>query len=231
MLTASMILEYIKGNLGYDTNIIELTDDFIITWLQNHIIREFSDYCPEKAFVGFKPHEAERVPNTNNQFYFNDPEGRDIYSVLEMIDNTSLLGGHPLMGVSHMMQIPDFLVSAITSNMAKRFSMTSHIYEFIDPNIIRISGFIPTFVVIVYEREHAKNFSSIPKEYHSDFLDLCLGEIMKLIGVRRKQFSNLSTPYGEINIDLDIEDKGQALKDKVHENIDQIVQDLTLDVF
>ena len=94
---------------------------------------------------------------------------------------------------------------------------------FRSPNIIRIS---PTpnseqWVACEYERMHPPDFSKIPNDLQHHFLELCLADIMIIIGRARARYAdgNLKTPYGEVPLMGNIFQEGQ---DKKKEIIDKL---------
>ena len=83
MLNPSRVLKYIKDNLAFPYQFIELGDDDIIEYVQNYTLREFSQYFPDKVSVGLNLQlPVNKVPGRANEFYLTDEQGLEILDVV-----------------------------------------------------------------------------------------------------------------------------------------------------
>jgi len=231
MLNDSYILLYVKDNLGYPFQKLELGDEKIMQYIKDHTIREFSHYIPDKVKMPLNLNvEINKVPNMSNEYYLRDPEGLDIMGIVEIIGNASdlIMMGHPYVGVlSGGPNLRDWALAAETSMMGMQHSGLLKTWEFYPPNRFRLStGCLnnQSNVVVEYERLQPPDFRKIPTAHHRLFLDLCLADIMIIIGRIRKKYAggNLRTPFGEIPIEADIFDEGKEKKREILERMDRL---------
>ena len=205
MLNPSKVITYIKNNLAFPFQKLELEDDYILEYISNFTLEEFSRFIPDTNKLRLDPKiESVKVPDTQNEYYINDPDGLQIISVKTVYFNfgNHLILGHPIMGAFSQMDLRQFILDVEVSQMVKQYSMFNFTYTFKHPNILRISPIHTNAdsVIVEYERVHEKEFSTIPNEFQIVFLDLCLADIMILIGRVRRKYGggNLRTPFGEI---------------------------------
>ena len=82
MLNYTKILDYIKQNLGFPWQFIELKDEEILEYCEKFTIKEFSQYFPDENTIGYSlKFEGNKVPGKANEFYLSDPDRREIYTV------------------------------------------------------------------------------------------------------------------------------------------------------
>ncbi len=229
MLNPSLVLNHIKRQLGYPVMKIEYSDEQILELVREESIREWSYYIPNKAKVSLNLElEANKVPGRGNEFYINEPEGREILNVVELyFDQSNLyIHGHPPMGVFNEFELRDFALQTHQAMTTKMFSPFDITFEFSHPNIIRISP-MPInherVCTVEYERMSEEDFSEIPNDVHRLFLDLATADVMIVIGRLRKKYgSGLRSPFGEIPLESEIHEEGKELKREVIEKLERL---------
>ena len=85
----------------------------------------------------------------------------------------------------------------------------------------------------VYERLQPPDFRKIPTAHHRLFLDLCLADIMIILGRIRKKYSggNLRTPFGEIPLEAEIFEEGKEKKREILERLDRFfIPDISIEI-
>ena len=219
MLNSSRILNFIKQHLGFPYNFIELNDEEIMRHIREYTLVEFSYYFPDVETIGYNPdHTKNKVPSKANEYYITDPLNLEILSVIQIYLQLGdyIITGHPPLGAFSMADLQSWALATETSNMVRQFSIWNRTFEFKHPNIIRIAGSpVHGYIAIEYERSHPKDFSKVTNDLQHWFLDFCLADIMMLVGVIRKKYSdgNLKTPFGEVPLQADVYDKGKEAKD------------------
>jgi len=211
MLNDAYVLGYIKDNLGFPFQKLEVDDDKILEYVKNHTIRLFSDYVPDKN---------KRI----------DPEGLDILSIIAIIGDGGdyFTLGHPYVGVlSGGPGLRDWALATETAMMGYQHSSLLKTWEFYPPNRFRLStGCVVNMdnVTVEYERLQPPDFRKIPTQHHRLFCDLALADIMIMVGRIRKKYSggNLRTPFGEIPLEADIFDEGRDLKRELIDRMDRM---------
>jgi len=226
MINDGKVLSYIKQNLGFPFMFIELTDEQILDYIKDYTIKEFSYYFPDVNTIGLNLQiQSNRVPGKGNEWYIEDDRGLEILNVKNLYFSTSnyIMFGHPPLGPMSLGELGSWALDVEVAGWIKQFSSWDYTHEFKPPNIIRIS---PTpnseqWVACEYERMHPPDFSKIPNDLQHHFLELCLADIMIIIGRARARYAdgNLKTPYGEVPLMGNIFQEGQ---DKKKEIIDKL---------
>ncbi len=236
MLNENRVLNFVKTNLGFPFHSIELDDNSIMEYLKQNTIREFSYYIPELRKMNLDVMApSSKVPGRVNEFYLNEPEGREILNVKELYMPAGNLYalGHPVFGAYSFgygagfgrdNAIRNWAYEVESSMTLKKFSRFDVTFQFTHPNIIRISP-NPTDngqkeITVEYERIQSEDFSGVPNDLQMMFLDFCLADMMIVIGRIRKKYAdgNLKTPFGEIPLGGEILEEG---RDKKKELIDK----------
>jgi len=230
MLNPNLVLKHIKRQLGFPVMKIELNDEQILELVREESIKEWSYYSPHINKMSVNLQQATiKVPGRGNEYYLNEPDGREILNVKEIyFDQSDLyIHGHPPFGPFNEFQIREFALAASQAMNTKMFSSFDITFEFRHPNIVRISP-IPTnhqrIITVEYERMTEEDFSEIPNDVHRLFLDLATADVMIMIGRLRKKYGGgtLRTPFGEIPLEAEIHDEGKELKREVIEKLERL---------
>ena len=227
MLNQTRLLKYIKTNIGFPWQFIEMNDEEILDYVQEFTLREFSYYFPDTLTIGLNVRSmVNLVPNKETEYYLTDPDGREILNVANIYfsGGNLYLFGHPPYGPMSLGEIPQWVLSVEIAGWVKQFSSWNYTYTFKSPNIIRILP-APTseeWIAVEYEREHAEDFSTIPNGMQMYFCELALADVMIMIGRLRKRFGGeIATPFGNIPLASDIYDEGKEKKQTI---IDKLTQ-------
>jgi hypothetical protein len=222
MLNDGKVLSFVKQNLGFPFMFIELTDDQILDYIKEFTVKEFSYYFPDTNTIGYNLGvESNRVPGKANEFYIEDDRGLEILNIKNIYFSTSsyMMFGHPPLGPVSLGELGNWALSVETAGWIKQFSSWDYTHEFKHPNIVRIS---PTpnsegWIAIEYERMQPDDFSKIPNDLQHHFLELCLADIMIVVGRARARYAdgNIKTPYGEVPLMGNIFQEGQDKKKEV----------------
>jgi len=238
MLNPSRVLNYVKDNLAFPFHFIELDDTKIMNYIQTYTLREFSYYFPDiKKMPLNLDLDMNKVPGRQNEFYLYEPEGLEILNIKDIYFpmGSLILFGHPPLGPLTYGELKDFALAVETSVSVKQFSSFDYTFEFIHPNVVRISP-VPNntgTVTVEYERIQPSDFRMVSNEFQVLFCELALADIMILIGRIRKRYADgtLKTPFGEIPLSADILDEG---KEKKRELIEKMtagsLPNVTLDI-
>jgi len=229
MLNDAIVLNHIKSNMGFPFMQLEWQDSQILEYVKQNTIREFSYYVPDVKKVPVNIQlDYNKVPGRSNEFYIFEPDGREILNVREIyFDQSNLYAlGHPPLGVFTEFEIRDFALRVSQAMTTKMFSSFDHTFEFMHPNIVRISpvNFSETkFITVEYERMQSQDFGEVPNDMHIHFLKLCLADIMIAIGrIRKKYGGQMRTPFGDVPIDAEIMDEGKEMKREVIEILERL---------
>jgi len=230
MLSQNLVLSYIKDNLGFPFQKLELEDEKILEYIIDHTLKEFGYYVPQvwKTSLNLNS-DANKVPGVGNEFYIFDDQGLEILNVIDFYSSASelYLHGHPPIGALSMGELKDWALAVSNAMTVKMFSSFDYTFEFRHPNIIRISP-LPTssigVITIEYERQQPPDLSGIPNDLHQYYKKLALADIMIVLGRIRKKYGggNLRTPFGEIPLDAEILEEGKEMKREVLETLERL---------
>jgi len=230
MLNDSRVLNYIKRNLGFPFMHLEWSDEEILEYIKEETIREWSYYIPDVKKMPLNPQlEANKVPGRTNEFYLNEPDGREILNVVDIyFDSGNLYAlGHPPFGVFNEFELRDWSLRVSQAMTTKMFSSWDYTFEFQHPNVVRISPYPVNdmrVMTVEYERMSQDDFSEIPNDLHMYFLSLSLADVMIALGRIRKRYGggNLRTPFGDVPLESDIFDEGKTLKAETIEKLERL---------
>lgn len=228
MLNTNDVLTYIKDNLAFPFMHLELEDDKIIEYTTQHTRKEFSYYIPQVWKTPLNTElAANKVPGIGNEWYIADPQGLEIYNVIDFYtDKGNLyLHGHPPLGPLSMGELPEWALSVHNAMTVKMFSSFDYTFEFKHPNVIRISP-LPSStlgtIIIEYEREQPYDLSGIPNDLQKYYKQMALADILIVIGRIRKRYEgNIRSPFGDIPLSADVFDEGKEMKREVIEHLER----------
>lgn len=238
MLNRNKVLNYVKDNLAFPFMHLELDDDKILEYITEYTLNTFSEYVryKKKMYLDLTS-DKNKVPEIQNEYYIHDDEGLEIINVSQLYPNESdyYVHGHPPLGPMTYGEIPSWALATTSSMDTKMFSSFDKTWEFIHPNIIRISPVVGTSsrgVTIEYETVQPSDFSGIPNQLQTFFCRLALADIKIVIGRIRKRYGDgtLATPFGEIPLSSDIFDEGKEERREVIEKLEeQFIPDVIFD--
>jgi hypothetical protein len=227
MLTKSKVLKYIKRNLGFPYEALEITDDEIMDQLIDFTIPSFSFYWPDENTIAFN--FSKRLPNApSNEYLIEEPDGREIIRVISLIPGSNYsVAGHPSVGITGDPIEWVYKVRKASPKLSWGFQKFS--WEFKAPNTIRIEGSNPGTCAMVYGRVHADDFSTITLPMQEYFLPFIVADLKIWIGNIRKKYTELSTPYGNIPLS-DIRDEGKSDKQDILEKLKMKNMDIVIHI-
>lgn len=229
MLDDTKVLRHIKNNLGFPFMTVEWSDEQILQYVKDETIRDWSYYIPDIKKLSLNlTVDSNKVPGRSNEYYLTEPEGREILNVKEIyFDQGNLYAlGHPPFGVFTEFEIRDWAYRVNQAMTTKMFSSFDYTFEFIHPNVVRISP-TPTnitaqYITVEYERMTSDDFGEIPNDLHKLFLELALADVMIALGRIRKRYSDIKTPFGDIPLSSEIFDEGKELRREVIEKLERL---------
>jgi len=225
-------IDYIKTELGADTNKLELSDAQIIQKIQDHVLPEFSMYDGlQKFYFMTEAHIINDVPNLLYEF-------KDFpYKIIKIkgkIDKATYIDYDQIFSQSLAGDVTDFLVRQNYLDMSK-LAGADDTWRFMPPNKIQVTkaSFSHLTNEFILDLEVVHNSpETINPGLYQEFLDLSTSYIMRAIGKIRKKFNNMTTPFGQINMNADeMIQEAKELHDRTIDDLrktppDQYVWDL-----
>ncbi len=224
------VLDTVKTELGSGTTKLELTDNQIIKKLYDHVLPEFSRhsglhryyYMTEANIIGEDPVLT---------YQFKDFPYR-IMGILGKIDKMSM-SNLALSQMQHFSggDVTDYLVRQNYLDMSQMVR-GDPTYRFKGPDLLEVTN--PTMLMntneFILEVDAAHNNpSTIDSTLYQEFLDLATAYCLNMFGKMRKKYSNVSTPFGSIEMNADEmineskEIRQRVLQDLKRTPMDQII--------
>jgi len=215
------ILNFIKRNLGATVNLIELSDNEIISGLKEDVLPEFSQYIPAKEYCQILPFHRLPFQEGYNRWRYRIPVSPQTYIInindvyinnssytnSVQIDDGAIINDTALDNFQNYSFNPnpaigENLIDAVIANAmidANRYIHGQNTWEFIPPNTMSFDYSIGS-AIVVYNIVHT-TLSTIPSDfYHTIFKKLCLATVRKWLIAIRSKYETISTPSMQINI-------------------------------
>jgi hypothetical protein len=206
-MTKDQVLNYIYSEFGVPYVPMEWSDQQILQRVRTKTIPLFSKYLPRITGMAIDFTNPAIQTQTPNEFLISDPQGAPIIDIRYLIPNLSdpILSGHPVIGLlgGNWETLANYLLKTDVANELEQFSMLNQTFDFIPPNLLRVIPTPKDTETLIYETYHLPDFSSIPPEFESQFLDLAYADVAIAIGKLRKYYTNIQTPFGEIQLNAD----------------------------
>jgi len=198
MLNATYILQYLEKKLGYKFNELEIDPNEIMDTVLSESLPRFSKFYPYQTVVLIG--EKDKVEGTKNEYYLNSD--LDIINVNRVITNDYIYSDINPLTRTEVMGDPFTKQAVVDMYSIIKNPIT---FEFTYPNIITIN---PAMILInnCYVKlnvVHPKHFGTIPINLQDEFLQLVLLDVKDSLYQIRHRFSNLQTPYGNIELFID----------------------------
>lgn len=207
----SNIITRIKLKLGLIniTTPFENLDQMITDIIKDITIPVFSIYSPCKERLTINTSDLPILENTETykKYLLPDFVNRKLLYVFDVYYDTSMLsgfgyysGGMPLMQGNMLNQLA--LANAGASVM--NYVIPKMTFEFTPPRELAIwNAYATTKVVLELGFEHDKTLASIPESCRESFIQLALLDVKENLYPTMKQYSEINTAIGNINLKID----------------------------
>ena len=196
------LIDYIEQNLGIKTNFIELSREEIVNYIKEHTLREFSQKNSAKGWIVLGPGNKILDPSKPTSNLYRIPNALElrISDVSEIYFNTGpSLVANPEYNIYYYTGDVRNLIMDNTYYTMMRSLMPARGFEFYRPDLIKLTMILTGQVVVVLHLEH-REMTTIPADlYHGLFKDMCMRDIVRLIIATRSKYSELATPFGNID--------------------------------
>ena len=224
MLSKQKVIFFIKQRLGYPNVTIEKSDEDMWEYIRNFSIMEFSKYVPDYQEMELDCNDPNNKTEDENMFLLHEPEGAQIMDIVDIplpFNNLMINGWQYQAPIAAYDSLTDYAQSVEREKTVEHFSKAGLSWRFLPPNRLRINvSMRPDKLKIMYNRAQPESLYYIPYQYESEFLYLCLADIMTIIGNIRLKYSTLTTPFGEIPVSGDIANTGNELKNQVIQRLE-----------
>lgn len=217
MLNPTTIIRRLEKKLGFRFMDLELSHEEIIENIKDETLKVFSKYHPYQETCVIDP--ANKVEPYDNRFYIKTQN--ECIGVNRLIGG-SLLGANYVTGLLHPIAADMLLGDPISRQLnMDLMSFTSNpiTHKYIEPGMIEIYPIYNNVrsYVLVMNVVHPDHFGTIPINLEDQFMKYALYDTQATLYSLRTRFSNISTPYGNIELYLDqfqnAEDKKEQLEE------------------
>lgn len=210
-MNLSNIVTRIKLKLGL-LNIstpFENLDDTIVTILNEITIPVFSTYYPVKESLTINTYDLELLEKTAYYEKYLLPEfkTRKLIYVFDVRYDTSVLSGLGYYGGGMPLLQGNLLSQTMLANAGAQ--VMNHMipkmtFKFEAPRTLYVyNAYSSSKVVIDLGFEHDKSLASIPETCREEFLKLAMLDVKENLYPTLKQYTEISTAIGNINLKLD----------------------------
>lgn len=225
------IINLIKSNLGSKVSDIEITDDEFIEYIKDNTLPFFSQISPKVRWILLTPTHKVAIENTYSQWVYKIPVSEN----MTLIDIQSVyLGRGEFYNLyrNYLHNPADLVMNNTLSDMSK-FLTTVTDYTFLKPDHIRFSQDPRQDNIIIEVNIEHNSLDTIPSDlYHKLFKQMCIVDGLELVLNNRNKFNNLSTPFGQIDLNIDsISSRIQDLRQKNEDIIENLPHREYLEIF
>lgn len=220
------LVKHVKSRLGAYHRKLELDDDSIIQCLEQETLKTLSVYFP--YYLEWILNTKENlVPDLKNTYFL--PEEIHGYTIIGVERVLPKFGQTQSTGLGNVYggilpSINSFINMQLDQVMISAF-MVPNTFTFMPPNMVRLNGEVNftsyQMFSVTLKTTHNKDFSTFPFGLRETIKKLALYDVcLDIFGIRN-YFSNLSTTFGDVNLQLDIlnvEDKRDDLIEKLRLN-------------
>jgi len=219
------VLSYIKSHLGAPVNELELTDEQIIRYIQEHTLVEFSNYVPHKKYeVITSSNLVQDYPVPKYEIPTDDP----ILDVMEVYYNNDYSTGLESLAAAlgtrtTLPAVRLALEAQVRLDIAKYFA-PAITFEFESPKYLYITPKVD-IALVRYGTVH-KNLNTIPADMYQLFKRLALADIMIWLGSIRSKFESLATPVAQVQLNWQqLYQEGQQIRAEVTQMLNSLPPD------
>jgi len=244
------IIRYVKRKLGVPLNFLELSDADIKEILVEDILPAFSQYLGRPAWFRIGPQHLiglkEATDETEGdiegesfttyymaeQYRIPTPPDMHIVDVQEVYWPQYFTGGGGIdsdviqsMGFIQMNPM-DMAIMNTYSDMVESMQSVPT-FRFMPPNLMLLDVALRGKDIIVECKTIHTELETIPSDmYHELFKPWALAEILDTVVQLRKKYRNMSTPFGEINLNWEeLQQRHETIMQTVQEKLDSLPPD------
>lgn len=223
MININVLVNHVKARLGTSVRNIELSDDAIISILQQETLLTFSTYMPFYCLYNLELEKAAIQPLANTYRVPEEVEGFKVLEVQSVIPAFSGVAASAYsfapMG-SDLTSIISMMASTRTANTMASAIMPPETWQWIPPSMLRLyTRYTMANVNLLLKTTHKEDFTTVPLGAVETLKKLALYDVALDIYGIRKHFSNINTMVAQIELDMDF---FQSVPDKRDELVERM---------
>jgi len=217
MLNATRIIRRIEKALGFKLMDVELSHEEVLDNIKDETLREFSKFFPYQEVCVVDPEN--KVPPYENRFWIHTQN--ECLGINRLI-GSSLLGANYITNMLHPVAMDMLLGDPISRQLnIDLLSFTSNpiTFRYHEPGQIEI---LPIYnnvrsYIIVANTVHPETFNTIPVGLEDEFMSYAIADTKAAIYPLRSRFQSISTPYGQMELNLDQFQNAEEEKNQIKE--------------
>jgi len=220
MLSETLVVDYIKRNLGFPVMQLEITDDDIVTYVRNYTIPFFSRYKPYEQYIVLDT-TKEGVKQEDGTYKIPLDPDHTLISIVDVVPTMSayFASNFPYNPMPSWESLPEHFLKMMKSLTQQQMSMFAYTWKLIPPDKLYIMP-KQNYDFLVIHGAFTHTFDTIPLDWERHFLDLALADIYDYIASLRVKYQNMTTPYGDINLNWDyFQNRAENLRNRVLEDL------------
>jgi hypothetical protein len=211
MINQTTVLRHIRMKRGFSHNISPITDEDILTTIQQETLLTFSKYYPHMFFVEVT--ESNDLLEREKGIYYLKTGDLEVLGVSKIFRTSQYLYD----------KWPIYNVDAFNYQMysdLRSIVTVPSTFLFLPPNRIEVfpKFYTPADFTIEVKCIHPPHFNTIPLSLRDQFLELADLDVRIAIWAILKNISNINSAFGPITINTDdysnAEDTKKALLEK-----------------
>lgn len=234
----SLLLDFIKLELGAPLNFVEISDDEIVKIIKEQVLPVFSQYSPLNKWVLVSDKDQIDPVAGQPRYRYKVPVDKDdfIIDILEVISSSySMLSSDYGLVPTSAASVQDFVIANSYID-ALRSCCVKQAWTFDKPNIltmdISLADYSMTasrFIVVNYTTFHRSPETIQSDLYFLVFRKMALAYIMRVIAKMRSKYEGISTPFGQIPINWQtMLDESRQMTEECHMFLNTIPPDRLL---
>jgi len=202
MLNTTKLAKYIGSKLGISHAHLEMEMAYLLEIIKDHTLVTFSKYYPYQLELELKiGTNALTVPGSAGDFIIpttavNPAKILSLRRLVMSHDNSEFYPGLAFDGAVVNRQLRNNITSGMTTPITS---------EFIRPNILRIyprKTYVGNIMQVTFHTIHPDTFYTIPTNMEDEFKELALVDVKDAIYNIRKQYENITTAFGSLELNL-----------------------------
>lgn len=224
------IINYVKANLGTKHSSIEITDDEFVNYFKEQTLSYFSQIIPLQYWTLLTNANIVATPAMFSEYTYKIDLPEDI--ILIDVESVYISDRNSLETMSAIGSPADTVMNNTFNDMVQ-FLSTVNDYQFIKPYYLRFSESVNISTFIIELNIEHTSPATIPGDmYHKLFKSMCLLDAFELVLNNRNKYNNLTTPFGQIELNIDyIQQRIQEIRQKNEDMIEQLPHREYLEIF
>lgn len=250
------LIRYIKRKLGVPLNFLELSDHDIIEIIKDDVLPAFGQYLGTPVWFrigpchliamkddAIEPEHSDDIPGVENQTYYMSEEYRiptpdhitiaDVQEVFwpQYFSGSGGIDSDLVQSMGYLQMNPMDMAMMNTYDDMMKSMQTVPTFRYIHPDRLQLDVSLRGKDIIIECKALHNDLTTIPGDmYYEIFKPWALAEILDNVVQMRKKYRNMSTPFGELQLNWeDLQQRQETIMTTVQEKLDSLPPDRLLE--